>query len=93
MLRRQRPAEEYREALETLLPEIVRLSSLVTDLLTLSRVEAGHLVESFTPCDLAEIAESVAASFSSRAVAKEGEDEAQGPEDHHEPERGRGAAQ
>jgi two-component system OmpR family sensor kinase len=71
MLRRQRPAEEYREALETLLPEIVRLSSLVTDLLTLSRVEAGHLVESFTPCDLAEIAEFVAASFSSRAVAKE----------------------
>ena len=69
-LRRPRPAEEYREALETLLPEIVRLSSLVSDLLTLSRVEGGRLAENFTPCDLAEIAHVVAASFSTRATAK-----------------------
>jgi two-component system OmpR family sensor kinase len=69
-LRRPRTAEEYREALETLLPEIVRLSSLVSDLLTLSRVEGGRLAESFTPCDLAEIVHVVAASFSARATAK-----------------------
>lgn len=69
-LRRPRPAEEYREALETLLPEIVRLSNLVSDLLTLSRVEGGRLAESFTPCDLAEIAHVVAANFSTRATAK-----------------------
>jgi two-component system OmpR family sensor kinase len=69
-LRRPRPAEEYRKALETLLPEILRLSSLVSDLLTLSRVEGGHLAESFTLCNLAEIAHVVTASFSTRAAAK-----------------------
>jgi two-component system OmpR family sensor kinase len=71
VLRRPREAAEYREALETLLPEIVRLTGLVNDLLALSRVERGAPATGFAPCDLAEIAEVAVGSFTARADAKE----------------------
>jgi heavy metal sensor kinase len=40
-LRRERPAAEYRQALETVLLEAERMSALVQDLLTLARADAG----------------------------------------------------
>lgn len=43
-LRKERPIEEYREVLSRSLEEIVRLSRLVEDLLTLARSENGELV-------------------------------------------------
>ena len=61
-LRRPRTAEDYRETLATALSEIERLSRLVNDLLTLSRIDAGQLTLHPAPCDLVRIAtEAIAA--------------------------------
>ncbi len=54
-LRRPRTPEEYREMLATSLVEVERLSRLVNDLLTLSRVDAGQLALDLARCDLASL--------------------------------------
>jgi two-component system OmpR family sensor kinase len=57
-LRRRREADEYREALSVALREAERLSTLVDELLMLSRVDTKQFVIDVAPCDLAEIARS-----------------------------------
>lgn len=58
-LSRARTAEEYREALETMLGELDRLTRIVEQLLQLSRLEAGALRERFTRVKLAGVVEQV----------------------------------
>jgi heavy metal sensor kinase len=54
-LRRERTAEEYQRVLTSNLEEIVRLSRLVEDLLTLARADAGRLELRREPIDLDEL--------------------------------------
>ncbi len=54
-LRRERPAEEYRQALMSNLEEIIRLSRLVEDLLTLARGDSGQIELRREPLDLNDI--------------------------------------
>jgi len=56
-LRRDRPAEEYREALAGILRESERTSALVQDLLTLTRADAGVAVLQRTSLDLRALLE------------------------------------
>jgi len=51
-LRRERPAEEYRQVLQRCLDEVLRLSHLTDDLLLLSRSESGRLVLNLAPLSL-----------------------------------------
>lgn len=66
-LRRPRSVDEYREALNTSLQEIERLSQIVTDLLTLSRADAGQFPIHAGFCDLSQIAGQAAAACAARA--------------------------
>jgi heavy metal sensor kinase len=68
-LRQRRSADDYREALALALHESERLSRLVNDLLTLSRVDAKQFSLDVVPCDLCEIAESAVAAH--LALSKE----------------------
>jgi heavy metal sensor kinase len=54
-LRRERSAEEYKRVLTSNLEEIVRLSRLVEDLLTLARADAGRVELRREPVDLDEL--------------------------------------
>ena len=58
-LSRERSAEDYREALETMLGELDRLTRIVEQLLQLSRLEAGALQEQYTRVGLAGVVEQV----------------------------------
>jgi heavy metal sensor kinase len=69
-LRNERPAHEYRCALENILHEAERMSSLVQDLLTLVRADAGVDGAQRTPLDLrlllADMSDSLAALCAAR---------------------------
>jgi len=67
-LKRPRDVAEYREVLERCLDEVLRLSRLADDLLTLARADAGASLRR-APLDLYEIAESVVARY--HALASE----------------------
>lgn len=64
-LRRERTAEEYREALQAALDESRRMAGLVDDLLTLSR--AGQLPLENAPVDLYQIADEAVRAAEPRA--------------------------
>lgn len=49
--------------------QVDRLTKLATDLLDLSRIDAGRLAVSIEPVDLAQLADELAAEFRARAVA------------------------
>lgn len=69
-LRRERPAEEYREVLESSREEIERLARLTENLLSLARSDAGEAVGAAEPVDLAEVARKVVDSLANRAAGK-----------------------
>ena len=58
-LSRARSAADYREALETMLGELDRLTRIVEQLLQLSRLEAGALKARFAPIPLGSVVEQV----------------------------------
>jgi two-component system OmpR family sensor kinase len=69
-LRRERPAEEYREVLESSREEIERLARLTENLLSLARSDAGEAVAAPEPVDLAEVCRKVVDSLANRATSK-----------------------
>ncbi len=69
-LSRSRTAEDYREALETMLGELDRLTRIVEQLLQLSRLEAGALKGRFAPVRLASIVEPVCQIYQPLAEAR-----------------------
>jgi two-component system, OmpR family, sensor kinase len=69
-LKRERTTQEYRDTLERCREEVVRLTRLATDLLTLARNEAGLSAQDQTEVDLHDVAERVHSRF--QAVAGEG---------------------
>ena len=58
------------EFLETMREQVDRLAKLATDLLDLSRLDAGRMHVEHEPVDLGEVARVVAAEFSARAERK-----------------------
>jgi len=60
-----------REFVETMREQVDRLAKLATDLLDLSRLDAGRMRVEHEPVDLAEVARVVAAEFSARAERKQ----------------------
>ncbi len=61
-LRRERSADDYRDALAIVSDEASKMNRLINQLLTLARGDAGQDADSFEPLDLAEVAsEAVAA--------------------------------
>jgi signal transduction histidine kinase len=83
-LGRSRTAEEYREALETMLGELDRLTRIVEQLLQLSRLEAGAARGRFSSVPLVAVAEQVRQIYQPLAeahgVGLVGEMETPGPE-------------
>lgn len=69
-LRRERTPEEYREVLESGLEELVRLSHVTDDLLTLARSDAGALGHNLEPVDLIDTATRVIARLEGLAAAR-----------------------
>ncbi|MEP6573730.1 MAG: ATP-binding protein [Gemmatimonadota bacterium] len=69
-LKRERSPQEYRDTLERCREEVVRLTRLATDLLTLARNEAGLSAQDRIEVDLREVAERIRSRF--QAVAGEG---------------------
>ena len=69
-LSRSRSAEEYREALETMLGELDRLTRIVEQLLQLSRLEAGALKARFAPISLRSVVEQVRQIYQPLAEAR-----------------------
>ena len=69
-LSRARTAEEYREALETMLGELDRLTRIVEQLLQLSRLEAGALKARFAPIPLGAVVEQVRQIYEPLAEAR-----------------------
>jgi heavy metal sensor kinase len=67
-LKRERSPEEYREALIRCREEVVRLTRLATDLLTLARNEAGLTPQDQTDVDLREVAERVTGRYQAMAA-------------------------
>jgi len=61
--REERPTEEYRDALESVRGEALRMSRTVDDLLTLSRSESGQLRPQIAPVDLKETIEETVRSL------------------------------
>ncbi len=55
-LRRERPADEYRKALESSREEVDRMSALADNLLTLARTDAGLPRDQLHPADLGDVA-------------------------------------
>jgi len=70
-LRKERPREEYRRVLKSNHEEILRLTRITEDLLTLARVDAGSLGEGDAVMDAGEVAERIVGRFRPRAEAKE----------------------
>jgi two-component system OmpR family sensor kinase len=68
-LKRERSPVEYREALERCREEVIRLTRVATDLLTLARNEAGLNAQDQVDVDLRLVAEQVVGRF--QAVAAE----------------------
>jgi signal transduction histidine kinase len=69
-LSRPRPAEAYREALETMLGELDHLTRIVEQLLQLSRLDAGALRARFVPVKVAAAAEQVRQMYEPLAEAR-----------------------
>ena len=69
-LSRARAAPEYREALETMLGELDRLTRIVEQLLQLSRLEAGALKARFAPIPLGAVVEQVRQIYEPLAEAR-----------------------
>ena len=69
-LRRPREAEEYASVLGSTLEEVMRLSKLTEDLLTLARSDAGALAPQVEAADAAEIAARMVDRLRPRAEAK-----------------------
>ena len=69
-LSRARTAAEYREALETMLGELDRLTRIVEQLLQLSRLEAGMLQGRFVPIPLGPVIERVRQIYQPLAEAR-----------------------
>jgi signal transduction histidine kinase len=69
-LSRSRTADDYREALETMLGELDRLTRIVEQLLQLSRLEAGALKARFAPVSLRAWSEQVRQIYQPLAEAR-----------------------
>jgi len=69
-LRRERPAEEYREVLESSREEIERLARLTENLLSLARSDAGESLVTRETIDLATLCERVREAMSAAAAEK-----------------------
>ena len=69
-LSRARSAEEYREALETMLGELDRLTRIVEQLLQLSRLDAGALQERFAAMSASSVVEQVRQIYQPLAEAR-----------------------
>ena len=69
-LSRARAAEDYREALETMLGELDRLTRIVEQLLQLSRLDAGALKARFAPIPLPSVVEQVRQIYQPLAEAR-----------------------
>jgi two-component system OmpR family sensor kinase len=69
-LRREREPEEYRRVLQSTLEEVVRLSSMSEDLLTLARSDTGAMSPRQEVVDVAELAQGVAERLQARAHEK-----------------------
>ena len=69
-LSRARTADEYREALETMLGELDRLTRIVEQLLQLSRLDAGALKARFAPIPLGAVVEQVRQIYEPLAEAR-----------------------
>lgn len=69
-LSRSRSAADYREALETMLAELDRLTRIVEQLLQLSRLDAGALKTRFAPIPLGAVAEQVRQIYQPLAEAR-----------------------
>ena len=69
-LSRARTADEYREALETMLGELDRLTRIVEQLLQLSRLDAGMLKARFAPLPLGAVVEQVRQIYQPLAEAR-----------------------
>ena len=67
-LKRDRSPGEYRESLQRCLEEVIRLTRVVTDLLTLARSEAGINIQDQVEVDLRVVAERVAGRYHSFAI-------------------------
>ncbi|MCI0525331.1 MAG: ATP-binding protein [Acidobacteria bacterium] len=70
-LRRERTEEEYKRALTSNLEEIVRLSRLVEDLLTLARADSGRLELRCEPINLTELCEQMVEYITPLAAQRE----------------------
>jgi heavy metal sensor kinase len=69
-LNRPRPAEDYRETIETCLRAAGRMTALVEGLLTLARADAGKLDLVRQPVDLAQLIEESVTLFRPLAAAR-----------------------
>jgi len=70
-LKRVRSAEEYRVTIERCREEVIRLTRLATDLLTLAQNEAGLTAQDRTEVDLREVAERVVDRYQATAKARD----------------------
>ena len=69
-LRRDRSAAEYREVIERCREEVLRMGTLVQDLLALARSDAGVLVGQSAEIDLCDLARRIAERHRSLAVER-----------------------
>ncbi len=70
-LRRERTVDEYQRVLTSNLEEIVRLSRLVEDLLTLARADAGRVELRYEPIELNELCQQMVEYISPLAHQRE----------------------
>lgn len=70
-LRRDRDVTEYRRVLGSTLEEVVRLSRITEDLLTLARSDSGALITRLEPVEFSGIIDRVLERLRGRAVAKD----------------------
>lgn len=70
-LRRERDAGEYKRVLQSTLEEVVRLSRITEDLLTLARSDSGALLSRPETIEFSGIVERVVERLQGRAVAKD----------------------
>lgn len=80
-LRRERNREEYREVLESNLEEVLRLTRLTEDLLTLARSDAGAIVPRRRRTDIAELVRRTIGRLKGEAEARQVRLESDVPED------------
>jgi two-component system OmpR family sensor kinase len=69
-LKRERTPEEYRDTLERCRDEVIRLTRLATDLLTLARTESGLVTQEATEVDLLTVATRVAERYQATAAQR-----------------------